>query len=303
MNLSALTLSAWVKPAIAPPVQGTIISKWAAFSSSLADYNLVLFSNLRMQLGVSDHVSGRSLISTNSLVVDRWHHIIATIDSSGLGTVFIDGVLQARGTVYPLVPPSTEIVRIGQMVAANGGIVDTFNGSIDDVRFYNRALSASEIEQLYAHEVQLVCVPHAATATAQIVNGFFVGATITDGGCGYTNAPLVSVVGSGTGATAVAVIENGIVIRIDVTNPGNGYSSDTEVRIASPPFMPWLEVGVSKVKVTQHVVMGKDYVLEASTDLANWSQVGTQFTAENEVTVQEFDVDVAGRFFRIREVP
>jgi hypothetical protein len=32
------------------------------------------------------------------------------------------------------------------------GIVDVVNGFIDDVRFYRRALSASEVQQLYAYE-------------------------------------------------------------------------------------------------------------------------------------------------------
>jgi len=194
-------------------------------------------------------------------------------------------------------------VRIGQEVTSGGGIIDSFDGCIDDVRIYNRALSQSEVQQLYAYESQPPCVPHGATATAQVVNGFFVGAAITDGGCGYTNVPLVKIIGSGTGATATATLNNGVVTQINITNPGSGYSTNTVVRIASPPFMPWLEMGVSKVKVTMHVIMGKNYILESSSDLAVWTQVGVQFTAEDEVIVQEFDVDATGRYFRIQQVP
>ena len=67
--------------------------------------------------------------------------------------------------------------------------------------------------------------------------------------------------------------------------------------------MPWLDIAVSKVKVTQHVLLGKHYVLESSPDLNSWSQIGAQFTADEEVFEQEFAVDQTGRFFRIREVP
>jgi hypothetical protein len=47
----------------------------------------------------------------------------------------------------------------------------------------------------------------------------------------------------------------------------------------------------------------KNYILESSSDLAVWTQVGVQFTAEDEVIVQEFDVDATGRYFRIQQVP
>lgn len=52
-----------------------------------------------------------------------------------------------------------------------------------------------------------------------------------------------------------------------------------------------------------HMVLGHKYVVESSTDLKTWSQVGAQFTAQAEEITQEFDVDVTDWFFRIREVP
>ncbi len=300
-NLTALTLSAWVKPTAL--VENYIINKWEAFDSSLADYNLCLLSDQRVLFGNGRHGSAQAITTTSSLSLGQWYHIVATVDSAGAATIWVDGVSRAAGNILPLVPPAAVPVRIGQEVTSGGGIIDSFDGCIDDVRIYNRALSQSEVQQLYAYESQPPCVPHGATATAQVVNGFFVGAAITDGGCGYTNVPLVKIIGSGTGATATATLNNGVVTQINITSPGSGYSTNTVVRIASPPFMPWLEMGVSKVKVTMHVIMGKNYILESSSDLAVWTQVGVQFTAEDEVIVQEFDVDATGRYFRIQQVP
>ncbi len=148
------------------------------------------------------------------------------------------------------------------------------------------------------------CSPHAAHATAQVVNGFVVGATITDGGCGYTNPPVVLIQGgNGTGATAVATIEGGVVVGITITSAGTGYTATPQFAIASPPFTPTLNIQVSKVKVIQHVVIGLKYVLEASTDLVTWSQVGSAFTADSESIAQEFDVAQIGRYFRIHQAP
>lgn len=56
-----------------------------------------------------------------------------------------------------------------------------------------------------------------------MVNGFVVGITLTDSGCGYTNPPAVSIQGGGgTGATATAVISNGVVANIIINNAGGG---------------------------------------------------------------------------------
>lgn len=148
------------------------------------------------------------------------------------------------------------------------------------------------------------CFPHAATGIASVVNGFVVGIALTDGGCGYTNAPLVEILGGGgSSAVATAIVTNGVVTSIHVTNAGIGYTNAPIVVIASPPFAPWLTIAVSQVAVTEHVVLGHNYVLESSPEMQNWTQVGTQFTAQSEVITQRLDVTANGGFFRLREVP
>jgi hypothetical protein len=72
--------------------------------------------------------------------------------------------------------------------------------------------------------------------------------------------------------------------------------------ISSPPFLPWLDISISQVKVTQHVMLGHKYVLESSMGFDNWTPVGNPFTATNEVVSEVFNVDTTGRYFRIREV-
>ncbi len=87
-----------------------------------------------------------------------------------------------------------------------------------------------------------------AKATAVVVNGFVVGATLTSGGLGYTNTPAVTISGGGgTGATAVATMENGVVTRVTVQNPGSGYTSIPTITIAPPPYPARRATGVSKV--------------------------------------------------------
>jgi hypothetical protein len=148
------------------------------------------------------------------------------------------------------------------------------------------------------------CSPHHATAIASNINGFVVGANMVDFGCGYTNPPLVLIHGGGgSGATATAIMSGDHVIGLNITAAGSGYTNNPTIVIASPPFVPTVGIRVSKVEVTQNVVLGLNYVLESSFDLINWTPTGPPFTATEETIVNEFSVDQTGRYFRLRQVP
>ena len=75
-----------------------------------------------------------------------------------------------------------------------------------------------------------------ATATAIVSYGYVVSYTVMDGGSGYTEPPVVTVVdGGGTGATAVALVANGVVTQISVVATDGGYASPPQVVISVPP--------------------------------------------------------------------
>jgi hypothetical protein len=153
-------------------------------------------------------------------------------------------------------------------------------------------------------EDNYVCTPHKASATAQLVNGILVGITILDPGCGYSNAPTVTIQGGGgNGATARAVLAGDRVSSIQISNGGCCYTNVPTVIIESPPRIPTVKVRVSKVMVTQELTLGRRYVLESSTDLITWNATGPSFMATSETVENEFDVGLAGHFFRVREVP
>lgn len=160
------------------------------------------------------------------------------------------------------------------------------------------------IDDVHLFVDDLFCDPHKAVATAQLFNGIFVGATIIDTGCGYSNAPAVTIQGGGgQGATAIALLIDGRVSEIRVTNGGCCYTSVPTIVIESPPRISSVEIRFSKVKVKQNVTLGRRYLLESSFDSVIWTGTGPAFTATSEVIENEYDVDVAGRFFRLREVP
>jgi hypothetical protein len=99
-----------------------------------------------------DGVSAGSTYQVGNKIINdgNWHHIAIVYDGSK-GYLYVDGVLDVSGNYAagPLEHASTERFTVGMR---GGGYY--FNGSIDEVRIYNRALSADEIKMHYQSEFQ-----------------------------------------------------------------------------------------------------------------------------------------------------
>jgi hypothetical protein len=61
--------------------------------------------------------------------------------------------------------------------------------------------------------------------------GFVSSISVTNGGSGYTSAPIVTISGSGTGATAYATVSNGSISKIHLISAGGGYVQTPSVSI------------------------------------------------------------------------
>ena len=232
--------------------------------------------------------SGQPFPATN-----EWAHVVM-LRTNGITSFYLNGFQAPNTSAATVTLPSD--FTIGSQ---NG--VRFFNGSIDDVRIYNRAITSDEAIQLYSETD--FCSPHIASAEAILFNGFVVGATITDSGCGYTNVPTVSIVGGGgSNATATATMTNGRVTSINIMNPGCCYTTAPQIIIDAPPFPVVLSIRVSKVAVTAHVLIGRQYFLEGSQNLTNWNAVTPPFVAQTEDMDFEFAVG-SYQFFRAVEIP
>lgn len=146
-----------------------------------------------------------------------------------------------------------------------------------------------------------------ATAIAEVVNGYVVGFNIIDGGAGYSYAPSVEIIGGGgSGASAVASIESGTVTALRVLNPGSGYNSIPAVLADSPSDPIGAPVAAvsrpTRIAVDLHLVLGKQYLLESSSDLRNWKQAAGLFLADEALLSQEFTVEELTQFFRLNVI-
>jgi hypothetical protein len=86
---------------------------------------------------------------TNSIHLDTWTHLAATYDGATL-RIYVNGVQVGSRAVSGSLLTSTGALRIG----GNGVWGEFFKGTIDEVKVYNRALSAAEIQSDMTTPVQ-----------------------------------------------------------------------------------------------------------------------------------------------------
>lgn len=85
---------------------------------------------------------------------NQWYHMVAIADGgNGLCKFYTNGVVAASVIVTPFTVSAGPFpLVIGAPVAQTASNQTGFLGAINDVRIYNRALSASEVQQLYVYE-------------------------------------------------------------------------------------------------------------------------------------------------------
>ena len=145
------SVSAWVKPTSAclAPTQGCGFvgnAEWNVGGFHLGWYSSDVFdfawnySGSNIVLGVKTS----SYFSANT-----WAHVVGVFDGSH-NYVYINGILAMSG-VASIAPGSTSNNLFIGKDPQGGWSSPQFSGSIDDVRIYNRALSAADVSMLYLY--------------------------------------------------------------------------------------------------------------------------------------------------------
>jgi hypothetical protein len=105
------------------------------------------------------------------------------------------------------------------------------------------------------------CVAHVSAVT----NGGVIGATIIDGGSGYSQFASLSVSdifgGSGVGAAMYPIVQDGSIVDVVVTAHGSTYTSGiiTAVDYTAPQFTPNIDPDAGKIVDVKIISAGENY--------------------------------------------
>ena len=103
-------------------------------SNNAAGFNLYLAGTPNIQT-----------VNTTAPISNVWYHVVGTYDGA-YARIYVNGVLQSTSSSGTSTGYSG-----GIYIARPQGSNNYWNGSIDDVRIYNRALSASDVAMLYQY--------------------------------------------------------------------------------------------------------------------------------------------------------
>ena len=146
---NTISISTWLKldTTIGPNI---IVSKWDdhAFEHTftLKDWNQN--SKLAFELSQGNHNDLGYHDSVADLPIDEWVFVTAVFDNSSM-SLYFNGVFDSSTAVSGSISNHDIPMLIGALMSASGSTGEYFDGVIDELRIYNRALSQDEIMSLY----------------------------------------------------------------------------------------------------------------------------------------------------------
>jgi hypothetical protein len=144
------TYSAWVK-------QNTASTLWIISNyNSTANNGIQFYVGAEQKAAIGNYVTNlNTYLKTSSIVspLNTWVHVVGIVYANGTTNIYVNGVLDTSATIatagtYTPSQLGTQTYYIGRY--NNGGA--NLNGSIDQLRVFNRALTAGEVTQLYTGE-------------------------------------------------------------------------------------------------------------------------------------------------------
>ncbi len=136
-----MSMSMWIKP-------HSLTGYLATDGVINSGIRLILYFSSGGKITWSCYNGGYKIATTNSAIpLNEWTHVVGTIKSNETGGVKI----YVNGEVQAITDTTTACGSYGSLYlgAYIWPISNYYNGVMDDVRVYNRNLSASEVKQLY----------------------------------------------------------------------------------------------------------------------------------------------------------
>lgn len=133
-----LSVSAWIYPAVdldANTKQSAVITSHVSGTHQL----YYIEGNVSVEIYSSGHTVHIYSQHVPRLKKDMWHHLAFTAKTKGSLNLYVDGTRFELATLRYPIEDATNALSIG----------DHFNGTIDEVMIWDRALSDGEIMHLY----------------------------------------------------------------------------------------------------------------------------------------------------------
>lgn len=143
LDVNKITVAAWIH---ADADDQDIIRKWET-SGNQRSWAMTVTQNNKVRFFVSPDgtaASAKNVTSTSSVTTFSWRFVVATYNGSQM-KIYVDGVNENTTALTGNIFNSNSSVKIGDNLIEQ---YDYF-GQMDEIRIYNRSLSAGEISEMY----------------------------------------------------------------------------------------------------------------------------------------------------------
>ncbi len=161
---NAFSFSGWIKTNVLND-QYLLMTRNVA-TSNFEAYDLHFGSvsgGLRIRVKKGDGLANATIITgTTSLSLNTWYHFVLTVDNNTMN-VYTNGVLDGSAAItFPFNYLSNKNIILGGSNEISFNL--PFNGSMDNLLFFNRILSPTEVSMIYTSD------PNCGTLTSIISN-------------------------------------------------------------------------------------------------------------------------------------
>jgi hypothetical protein len=122
------------------------VEKWlgSQYSSAGGGVGRVIFMIFTSNK-IRNFINGTSFDGDTTILTNIWYHVVFTRNTTGSGTIYLNGVLDGSGTLSTPAVQNQPYINGGTTSFSNRWV----NGQIPITRLYNKALSAQEVLQNY----------------------------------------------------------------------------------------------------------------------------------------------------------
>ena len=161
-----LSISMWIKPSSTQNAYANIIDFNQTNTSKVGVFAIQQDASNTNQYKIWQW-NGSSYNQSNSvtLTADTWNHLVYALQSNGNYAFYLNGTSSTSGSnLTASTSGVTETLNIGRWYNNGGSAGRYFNGDIDQVRFFSKALDQTEVDTLYNNgDGETACVYTATT--------------------------------------------------------------------------------------------------------------------------------------------
>ncbi len=148
-GLSSFSICTWVKLSAAP--------QWSRifdFGTGMTEYMfLTPNSGAGTRFGITTAGNGQEQqLNATALATGSWQHVAVTLTAS-TGTLYVDGAQVSQSTTMTLSPMSLGTTPQNWIGRSEFAVDPYVSGQVDNFRIYDRALSAAEVQAIYAADL------------------------------------------------------------------------------------------------------------------------------------------------------